>query len=127
MKALRSGNTSLTELNVGSCGISLATQRFAASSRAKFARSSASFQLLTFLFYRVLLAKISENRDSMVVKSQAKWVPGSLGARPPAPPVKPPWQVVPTLTHLPAPGALCVFPHFPFKTAVGYVSTCLNL
>jgi hypothetical protein len=28
LKALRRGNTSLTELNIGSCGVSLATQRF---------------------------------------------------------------------------------------------------
>jgi hypothetical protein len=29
LKALRRGNTSLTELNIGSCGVSLATQRCA--------------------------------------------------------------------------------------------------
>ncbi len=28
LKTLRAGNTTLTELNVGSCGISLATQRY---------------------------------------------------------------------------------------------------
>ncbi len=33
LKTLRAGNTSLTELNVGSCGISLATQRWARVSR----------------------------------------------------------------------------------------------
>ena len=44
---------------------------------------------------RILQAKVSENRASMTAKSQKAWVPGSLDAKPPAPPVKPPWQVQP--------------------------------
>lgn len=46
---------------------------------------------------RVLQAKISENRAQMIAKSQKPWVPGSLDPKPPAPPVKPPWQVPPLL------------------------------
>jgi hypothetical protein len=36
LKALRRGNTSLTELNIGSCGVSLATQRCAWLHRFKW-------------------------------------------------------------------------------------------
>jgi hypothetical protein len=35
----------------------------------------------------------------MLLKSQKPWVPGSLDSKPPAPPVKPPWQARATLLH----------------------------
>ena len=48
---------------------------------------------------RVLQAKVSENRAQMIAKSQKPWVPGSLDPKPPAPPVKPPWQAPPLPTE----------------------------
>ena len=94
LNSLRMGNTSLTELNIGSCGVSLATQRCLRPPCPAFALSS------LFFTHRVLLAKVEENRTSMLSRSTKAWLPGSIEPKPPAPPVKPAWQV--GAAHVPA-------------------------